>query len=298
MKKLLFALSLLIGGASAVNALTWKSVMGSTTGIVQPGMTNYQMNLGSGTIGTFLSTTSITAAGTLTARGTTTLSSTTVTGPLNSSNSITASSVTGTSVIASTITLNGNTLQGTLGSSTYIVPSVTSTANIIVSMGSVQTIYSSVTIQGQLIGKGTGTNDSAGAGFIGEYTSTSVTTNTNFPSTTQYGDGASLSLTPGDWELTALLDAASNSSTWTVATVGISSVTGNANTNLVTGDNRMLGNWASSALTPLEVALIVPGYRVSIAAATGTQTWYLKVNAIYSAGNPQYRCRLSARRLR
>lgn len=158
-----------------------------------------------------------------------------------------------------------------------------------------QTASGVKTFSGQLIGKGTATNDSAAAGYIGEYVesvigSTSVTNGT-------YVDGTSISLTAGDWDVSSLVEFSRNAATFTSTDfeVGISVVSGNNITGLVLGSNYFVNN----AVVPVSFAsfnVVVPGYRLSLSATT---TVYMKVYAdTISAGTAKFQGRLSARRVR
>ena len=143
--------------------------------------------------------------------------------------------------------------------------------------------------------RGTATNDSASAGFVGEYIEAKNSSNTNFPTSGQYGDANSLSLTAGDWDVTFTVVSKAATATWTRAWIGISSTSGNSSTGLNEGENFVLNNWASSSSTPTIVSATVPSYRVSIASTT---PYYGKVYSEYSAGTPAYTYKLSARRVR
>lgn len=140
---------------------------------------------------------------------------------------------------------------------------------------------------------GTQTNDDAPAGFIGERVSSAITTATNFPATATYGDLTSISLTAGDWDVSAFLVASLNGATFSGVIIGgISTTAGNNGTGLATGDT------ASQTTPPTATAqsnLCLPVVRMSLAATT---TVYLKYRADYSAGNPQAQGRITARRVR
>lgn len=142
--------------------------------------------------------------------------------------------------------------------------------------------------------KGTTTNDSAAAGYVGERVS-SFQTAVNFPTTAEYGDLTSISLTAGDWDVTGHGTASANSGTWTSARLGISTTAGNDGTGLTQGDTYSVGLWASSSTTPLTVPLAIPMVRMSL---TATTTVYLKYRAAYTAGNPNMNGRITARRVR
>lgn len=152
-----------------------------------------------------------------------------------------------------------------------------------------------LTVTGQLIGGGTATNDSASAGVIGEFTQSRITSNTNAPgATTAWADATSLSLTAGDWDVTGVVFTTLNGATMSGGVlIGISTTTGNSATGLQTGDN--MAQFPVPSASTGDRSGTVPAYRMSLASTT---TVYLKLNVTYSAGNPQYTCRLSARRVR
>jgi hypothetical protein len=140
--------------------------------------------------------------------------------------------------------------------------------------------------------KGTTTNNSAASGFVGEYIESVVST-TNFPSTTVMGDLTSISLTAGDWDVTAIIDTFRNGATWLDIEGGITSTSGNSSTGRVIGSN-----WWEIAGTLSSIDYIsgsVPSYRVSVSTTT---TYYLKYIAVYTVATPTARGRLSARRVR
>jgi hypothetical protein len=155
-----------------------------------------------------------------------------------------------------------------------------------------QSIAGIKTFTGQLIGKGTATNDSASAGYIGEYIS-SVVGLTNAPTSGNYGDLTSISLTAGDWDVTGIVHWDGSGSTATSYLGGISTTSGNSGTGLTVGDNESLVN--PTAGFPInQVDNIIPAYRVSIASTT---TYYLKFRSVYVVTPVAYG-RLSARRVR
>lgn len=139
---------------------------------------------------------------------------------------------------------------------------------------------------------GTSTNDDAEVGEIGEYIEGLQTTLTNFPASGTLGDLASVYLTAGDWDVTAMLDAQPNGATTTTMDIGISVTSGNSATGLTSGVNRFFALGPTSATGQ---PLYVPAYRMSLASAT---TAYLKYEASYSVATPQARGRISARRVR
>jgi hypothetical protein len=139
---------------------------------------------------------------------------------------------------------------------------------------------------------GVATNSNASAGYVGEYIE-SVVGLTNFPATTNYGDLTSISLTAGDWDVTAVMTAIINAATFNGAlAMGISVTSGNSTTGLVDGSNRA---WILAPTAVTDSTGCIPAYRISIASTT---TVYLKFRAGFSAGTPRAQGRLSARRVR
>lgn len=137
---------------------------------------------------------------------------------------------------------------------------------------------------------GTNTNDTATSGYIGETVEASQTF-TNFPATTVYGDLTSISLTAGDWLVTATYWAQSAPATGAVFLIGISTTSGNSSTGLTQGTN-----FAVETVTIAgNQSMAVPSYRVSLASTT---TVYLKYQASYASGTPQAQGHIIAVRIR
>ena len=158
------------------------------------------------------------------------------------------------------------------------------------------TINGTKTFAGQLIGKGTATNNSAAAGYIGEYIESAAAGNTNAAASDVYDDLTSISLTAGDWDVTGMLIWTNNTAAWTEAYAAITVTAGNNTTGMIIGSNVMLALFASSTTTPLGVPLIIPSYRLSL---SGTTTVYLKRKVVYTTNTPRtIGYRLSARRMR
>jgi hypothetical protein len=171
----------------------------------------------------------------------------------------------------------------------------TAISNAMMALGGDQTATGVKTFSGQLVGKGTATNDSPSAGYIGELQSSYVG-DTAFPSATNvWADLTNISLTAGDWDVCAHVYGERGSSTWTQAGCAISPNSGNDGTGLSIGDNLSQQDWASSSTTPGGVTMAIPFYRVSLSATT---TYYLKYRFQFSAGTPRGRGRISARRRR
>jgi hypothetical protein len=139
--------------------------------------------------------------------------------------------------------------------------------------------------------KGTTTNDAADALNVGEYIE-SIVTAVNFPATGVIGDLTSISLTAGDWDISAFATPQRNGATWTAVATGITATSGNSTTGRVVGSN--WGEIVPGAANDSAV-VAVPNYRVSLA---GTTTYYLKMQGTFTVATPVNYGRLSARRLR
>lgn len=138
--------------------------------------------------------------------------------------------------------------------------------------------------------RGTLTNDNAIAGCVGEYKEGRQTGSlANFPTSGQYGDNVSVTLTPGDWDVSAIVNMVPNGATITQWYAGVGTATGNSATGTVVGDNFIGGNPSG------ENGVTIPTFRALIASTT---VYYLKVYATYAGGPPQYKARISARRIR
>lgn len=140
---------------------------------------------------------------------------------------------------------------------------------------------------------GVSTNSNASSGYKGEYVESVVTSLTNFPTTGQFGDFTSISLTAGDWDVSAMMNIAANGSTVTAINVGISTTSGNSSSGLQFGNNAFEGKLP--VVSGSDGNGYVPVYRMSLSTTT---TVYFKYAAAYSVATPQARGRLSARRIR
>ncbi len=207
---------------------------------------------------------------------------------------------TGTGTIASSALL---TQYGVvLGGGSAAVPTVTAagtSGQLLAGINSgppvwTNTITSATTFSGQLIGKGTATNDSAAAGYIGEYIESTQTTATNVGASTQWADAGSVALTAGDWDVTFQYEGRLNGATGLTGEFeyGISQTTGNSATGLTRGVNYFSTPSPTSAAN---ISPTIPVFRVSL---SGSATVYGKLKCQYSGGNPQWLGRLSARRVR
>jgi hypothetical protein len=144
---------------------------------------------------------------------------------------------------------------------------------------------------GALYVKGTQTNDSAASGFLGEYV-VSTTSATNLPGNAVYGDGASITLSAGDWDVTGTANYLANGATVTRNLFGISTTSGNSSTGLVNGDT------AYDTSIPLAATRGAGGSLQIRASLSGSTTYYLKVYGEYTGATEQYTCSIRARRAR
>ena len=133
----------------------------------------------------------------------------------------------------------------------------------------------------------------AAAGIVGEVARATQTVSTNIATTNTYQNLASISLTAGDWDVSGhalfLLNGATMT-TFCAAAVSIHSDT--TTTDHQSGDNVAITFPPDATANP---TVAIPAYRINVSSTT---TVYLKVLANFSAGNPQARGRISARRAR
>ncbi len=140
---------------------------------------------------------------------------------------------------------------------------------------------------------GSNTNDSAASGYVGEYISSfrssgsPVTLVTNTAKTV-----TSISLTPGDWEIST---AAGFSGSGTVTNYQLSCITttDNSASGSVIGDTQ--GNTIFSSFAVTDAFISIPGVRVSI---TTTTIYYLIAQIGFTSGTANAYGRISARRMR
>ena len=146
---------------------------------------------------------------------------------------------------------------------------------------------SALYVQGPILGSQTGA--AIAASYVGQEVRSAITSFTNFPTSGQYGDATSISLTPGVWDIFATLHQTGGSSI-TSLLMGISSTSGNSSSGLIFGDNLL----ALPVIASGDTAMSIPQYRVLV---TGTTTYYLKVRAAYGGTTPTYQGRISAARI-
>jgi hypothetical protein len=144
--------------------------------------------------------------------------------------------------------------------------------------------------------KGTINNDAASAGDVGEEVNSVVSTYTNYTTTATYQNITSITLTAGDWDLSAFFTYNSNAATITAASNAefvVSTTTASAS-GATEGVNRSYVPQAALLGTSKFSDSIAP-YRVSIASST---TYYLNTQATFTVGNPQFVGSIRARRIR
>jgi len=141
--------------------------------------------------------------------------------------------------------------------------------------------------------KGTTTNNSANAGFIGEYVE-SVVQNVSAGTTSTWTDTTSISLTPGDWDVDIGYYVYANGATVTLNIFGVSSTSGTTFPSNQIGSNQSYCSPDSISGTSQCTGSVVR-YRISVASTT---TYYLKTLSVYTVATPKIYARISARRVR
>lgn len=140
---------------------------------------------------------------------------------------------------------------------------------------------------------GTATNNNAVAGNIGEEVNSLVSTYTNYTTTATYQNITSITLTAGDWDLSAFFTFSANGATLTTTTDAlfvISTTTASA-AGAIEGQNIAYVTQAA----PARLSGTITPYRVSLSATT---TFYLNTQSTFTLGNPQFVGGLRARRMR
>jgi hypothetical protein len=175
-------------------------------------------------------------------------------------------------------------------SRTYTIIDAGANANFVMSEGTA-TINGVKTFAGELIGKGTATNDSAASGFIGEYVSSNVAVSTVSLTAGTAANVTSISLTAGDWDVGGNV-VFSPSGTTTVTDLQTSIST----TSATQGGLTVRSGWAGTATTPGDLwGIATPGQRISIASTT---TVYLVAFASFGVSTLTAGGTLWARRAR
>lgn len=143
---------------------------------------------------------------------------------------------------------------------------------------------------------GTNTNDSASAGYVGQYVESTGGDSAWAAATDVYDNVATISLTAGDWEVSAsCVTYNANAAGLTLVTFGISSdATATSFTDRADGRNTYQATGQSVA--GYTATAQVPNLRVSLSATT---SYYMKLNLSFAGGTPHVAgYKLSARRVR
>jgi hypothetical protein len=144
---------------------------------------------------------------------------------------------------------------------------------------------------GQLIHGNSASPAIPAAGNIGEVIESKAPGPTNFPTTSQFGDLTSITLTAGVWRIDGLVFAGANGATVTQFVGGVSTTTGNSGTGLVNGDT------AQNQTGPTGVANTSVCLSGIIVTPSTSTTYYLKYLASYSVATPQASGRITATRI-
>lgn len=143
---------------------------------------------------------------------------------------------------------------------------------------------------------GTATNNNATAGNIGEEVSSYTSTYANFTTTATYQAVDSITLTAGDWDISAQATFSSNGATITAASdaIFVISTTRSSASGSTEGKN-IIYVPQSSLLGTSHQSISVASYRVSLSSTT---KYYLNAQSTFTVGNPQYVGGIRARRMR
>jgi hypothetical protein len=154
-----------------------------------------------------------------------------------------------------------------------------------------QVTISSITISTTTAICGTPTNDSAAVGYYGEFMSSATpSAGVSAGANNQFADFVSVTLTPGDWDVSGCVQWIPGS-TMTEADIAISSTSGNSGAGLIKGVNYFIQTFTSDANYRSN---FIPPFRVSLSVTT---TYFLKTQSNYG-GAPTINCQIFARRKR
>lgn len=149
---------------------------------------------------------------------------------------------------------------------------------------------SSATIGTPTLIKGMINGASIPAYNYGETISSVATVSANFPTSGNFGDLVSVTLTPGHWLLYAQIEGLQNGATVTAMEIGISNSSGNSGTGLVSGDND-LDIIVPTATTGSVTTANISAWEIKISVA---DSYFLKFRASYTVATPKARGRLTA----
>ena len=154
----------------------------------------------------------------------------------------------------------------------YTIPDCGAAANFVMTQLD-QTISGTKTFDGQLIGKGTATNDSAASGYIGEQMSSTVLRADRTSATTGTAkDIASLTLTAGDWIVWGSIGITGASGTTVSQHLGWIGTTATTVAEQSSASFTKSGNGAAIASADDDVTAVP---MTTVRVASGTQAVYL-----------------------
>ncbi len=155
--------------------------------------------------------------------------------------------------------------------------------------------FTTLTANTQLIGKGTATNDSASAGYVGEFLSANAASSAVSLTSTTPANATSLSLTAGDWDVSSDIRfaAASASTVTTYVQGGISQTSATLPSEGVNGGAVKLPVNVNTNLSFISV--VIPTIRISLASTT---TIYLVADASFTVAGLNCGGSIRARRVR
>jgi hypothetical protein len=143
---------------------------------------------------------------------------------------------------------------------------------------------------------GTATNNNAAAGNIGEQIVSTISTYANYTTTATYQNITSITLTPGDWDISAIFTFNVNSATTSAsdnAIFAVSTTTASAAGTTEGVDIYYIPEIALAGTVKFSGSM--SPFRVSLSSTT---TYYLNTQSTFSAGNPQFVGTIRARRMR
>lgn len=148
------------------------------------------------------------------------------------------------------------------------------------------------TFTGQLIGKGTATNDDPAAGYIGQVI-TATATGVSYANANNYNDVATVPLTAGDWLVSGAVATQNGTAVAPLDSyAAIGTASGTNATGQVAGDTEF-ANGPPDANN--ERTTTIPSRRYSL---SGSQTLYLKGRCNRTSGTPTGSGRITAVRIR
>lgn len=177
----------------------------------------------------------------------------------------------------------------------FITDNITFTGNWFINQSgsAASTLGGALTVVGQLIGKGTSTNDAATAGNIGESFECSLASLTALSTPNDYNNICTFTVTAGDWLVSGGVSSDIGTAVtpvFTIAAIGTSS--GGNTAGQVVGDTEMTASPPTSAAYS---SAYIAANRMSFSAS---QALYLKCRVDRTSGTPGCGGRMTAVRIR